>query len=185
LKISYAAWGWPRKAQARRAVVNIQSLAFSLPIRANAAMEILNQFMAYAEAFEKTYADDDWSRLQPYFAEDAVYEVQSEVFGCSLRGPEAILAGLKKSVNGFDRKFAQRTIDVTAPPRVDGDELSLDWTVTYQQEGLTPFVLRGSSRAQFRDGKIIALVDSYDSSVTADAVAWQQANGVVLDPSYT
>src|SRR6478735_3425581 len=68
-------------------------------------MEILQQFMAYAAAFEQTLVDDDWTRLRPFFAADAVYEVQSEDVGCRLVGPEAIFAGMKKSLNGFDRRF--------------------------------------------------------------------------------
>ena len=37
-------------------------------------MDILQQFLAYAGDFEKTLADDDWSRLHKYFCDDAVYD---------------------------------------------------------------------------------------------------------------
>jgi len=40
-------------------------------------MDIMQQFMAYAGDFERTLADDDWSRLSGYFADDAVYEVRA------------------------------------------------------------------------------------------------------------
>ncbi|HME70466.1 MAG TPA: hypothetical protein VKM54_11450, partial [Myxococcota bacterium] len=36
---------------------------------------LLQRFVEYAQAFEKTYVDDDWTRLEPYFAPDAVYRV--------------------------------------------------------------------------------------------------------------
>jgi len=36
-------------------------------------MTAQDRFIAYALDFERTYQDDDWSRLEPYFAEDVVY----------------------------------------------------------------------------------------------------------------
>jgi len=147
-------------------------------------MDNLSRFMAYAADFEKTLHDDDWSRLRDYFAADAVYEVHAEGFGCKLVGPDRIFSGIRKSLNGFDRKFAGRSIDVTSGPEVDADGLRMGWAVTYQKEGLTPFVLRGRSEVRYRDGKIAYLADSYDPSVAVESAAWIQKNGVQFDPSY-
>jgi hypothetical protein len=147
-------------------------------------MENLTSFMQYAADFEKTLADDDWARLRRHFADDAVYEVQSEGFGCKLEGPDAIFKGMKKSLDGFDRKFDGRDIDVTKGPEIDGDALRMEWAVTYRKAGKTPYVLRGRSEVRYRDGKIARLVDSYDASVAAEGAAWMQRNGMVLDPSY-
>ncbi len=147
-------------------------------------MDNLNLFMQYATAFEQTYADDDWERLIPYFAEDAVYRVVSDVFGCELHGPGAILRGIRKSVNGFDRRFTTRQIEVTSGPEVDGDTVRLGWSVTYTLAGVEPFVLLGRSRARFGDGKLVELEDSYDASMMQAAAAWQRANGMTFDPSY-
>src|SRR5678816_3177764 len=44
-------------------------------------MNIMEQFITYAGDFEKTFGDDDWTRLRRYFADDAVYEVKSNTFG--------------------------------------------------------------------------------------------------------
>ena len=53
-------------------------------------------FGAYAAAFEETYKDDEWKRLEPFFAEDAVYSVVNlGPATCSIRGRDAILAGLR------------------------------------------------------------------------------------------
>jgi hypothetical protein len=147
-------------------------------------MENLARFMAYAADFEKTYVDDDWSRLHQYFAPDAVYEVKSEDFGCSLQGAAAIFKGIKKSLDNFDRKFDDRSIAVTNGPHVDGERLSADWTVTYTKAGKTPYPLRGHTDAYYRDGKIVRLVDSYDASVGPEAAAWMKQNGMTVDPSY-
>lgn len=148
-------------------------------------MDNLQRFLAYAGDFEKTYADDDWSRLHQHFTEDALYDVQSETIGCKLKGPDAIFKGIKKSLDGFDRTFTERKIDLVGAPEVDGDEVRLAWTVTYQKEGVTDFVLRGRSVARYRDGKIAYLSDRYDPSLDQEFADWQQKNGVQLDVSYT
>jgi hypothetical protein len=147
-------------------------------------METLTQFMQYAADFEKTLVDDDWSRLRRYFADDAVYEVQSDAFPARLSGPDAIFKGMKKSLDGFDRKFDSRSIDVTKGPDVDGDTLRAEWAVTYRKEGKAPYVLRGRSEVHYRDGEIARLTDSYDGSVGPEAAAWMRANDLQLDPSY-
>ena len=36
-------------------------------------METIDRYVAYATAFEEAYASDDWSKLEPFFTEDAVY----------------------------------------------------------------------------------------------------------------
>lgn len=148
-------------------------------------MDILQSFLAYAGDFEKTYADDDWSRLHRYFTDDALYDVQAQSFGCELEGPEAIFKGIKKSLDGFDRRFTERKIDVTGAPEIAGDELRMAWKVTYSKEGLSDFVLRGRSLVRYRDGKIAYLSDRYDPSIEDEFAEWQRQNGVQLNVSYT
>lgn len=148
-------------------------------------MNIVERFVAYAADFEKTLADDDWSRLHQYFSDDAVYRVESSLFGCELTGPDAIFTGMKKSLDGFDRNFPEREIAMTEGPAVEGDEMRVSWAVTYHKPGIPDFVLRGQSRARIRDGKIVLLVDSYDEKVNAEVADWMRETGVKLDPSYT
>ena len=40
-------------------------------------MELLARFQEYADAFEEVFESDDWSRLEPYFTENAVYEIHA------------------------------------------------------------------------------------------------------------
>jgi ketosteroid isomerase-like protein len=148
-------------------------------------MDIMQPFMAYAGDFERTLADDDWTRLRRYFADDALYEVKAESFACRLTGPAAIFAGMKKSLDGFDRKFTKRDIEVTDGPDISGEEMRMAWKVVYTKEGLPPFVLRGRSTVRYADGKIVYLADSYDPSVEAELTAWRGESGVAIDPSYT
>ena len=105
-------------------------------------------------------------------------------FGCKLTGPDAIFKGIKKSLDGFDRKFEGRSVEVTNGPTSDGDTMRMSWAVTYRKEGKTPYVLRGQSAVRYRDGKIVWLADSYGPEVDGEAAAWMQKNGMTLDPSY-
>ena len=149
-------------------------------------MSILQQFITYAGDFEKTLADDDWTRLRRYFADDAVYEVKSSIFGCRLVGPTAIFAGMKKSLDGFDRRFSKRDIEVTDGPTLAGDEMEMGWKVLYSMDGQPSFTLRGRSTVRYAGDKIVYLADAYDDvSTGADFAAWQRETGIQLDPSYT
>ena len=135
-------------------------------------MGSLERFFEYALDFEKTYDDDDWSRLERYFAPDAVYEVRNTAFGCRIEGVPAILRGLKHSLDGFDRKLGKRTIDVVGAPVEEGDSVSIGWTATYTAPGAPPFVLRGRSTARYRGDAIVELVDEYPDGMDAEAAAW-------------
>lgn len=149
-------------------------------------MEILQHFLAYAGDFETTLADDDWSRLRRYFADDAVYEVTSNTFGCRLTGPTAIFKGMKKSLDGFDRRFTRRDVDIVDGPTVEGNEMQVGWKVIYHLAGKPSFTLPGRSTVRYTGDQIAYLCDAYDDAqVNADFAAWQRATGLQLDPSYT
>ncbi len=78
----------------------------------------IEQFAAYAMAFEQTFADDDWSRLTPHLAPDA----EHEVFG---GGPLAwhavgraeLVADQKRNVEDMDRRFDLRIPEVSSRSR--------------------------------------------------------------------
>jgi hypothetical protein len=147
-------------------------------------MDILTHFLAYAGDFEKSYKDDEWGRLNQYFTDDAVYEVNGLGVTCRLQGPTAIFKGIKKSLDGFDRRFDSRKIDITSAPVVEGDTMRVGWVVTYEKNGVAPFPLRGRSEARYRDGKIAYLGDSYDAAMAKDAADWMTKNSFKFDPSY-
>ena len=147
-------------------------------------MDNLKVFLAYAGDFEKTYKDDDWSRLTQHFTPDAIYEVKGLGMDCRIQGPSAIFKGIKKSLDGMDRKFSSRTIAVTSGPDMEGDKMNVGWTVTYAKEGVPTLPLRGRTEARFRDGKIAYLGDSYDASMAKDAAEWAKQSPLKIDGSY-
>ena len=91
--------------------------------------QALQVFMDYAAAFEDTYADDDWSRVTSFFPEDATYEVRGGPLACKSTGREEVFAGLKKSLDGLDRRCDDRKLELTDGPNIvdagEGVEISL------------------------------------------------------------
>lgn len=145
-------------------------------------------FMDYAAAFEETLVDDNWSRLTPFFSEGATYEVRGGPLACSIQGREAILKGLKKSVDGLDRRCDERVLEVTDGPHVRavpaGQEVRLDWLVSYIR-GESPAVgLAGRSVFTVSDGCITAMRDEYADDALVPLGAWLQQYGADLDGSY-
>ena len=125
------------------------------------------RFVQYAQDFEETFDDDDWSRLERFFAPDATYEVRNIPFACRLEGRDAIFRGMKRSLDGFDRQLPKRALAVTEPP------------------GAPLLLLRGRSTVRYRDGVIAELIDDYPEGMAAEATAWLQKYAPGLDASYT
>lgn len=145
-------------------------------------------FMDYAAAFEETYLDDDWSRLTPFFKMDAMYEVRGGPMACEIQGRDAILKGLKKSIDGFDRRCDGRTLEITDGPHVRatpaGQEVSIDWLVNYRRGESPVMGLRGRSVITVADGCITAMRDEYNDAALAPVLTWLQQYGADLDGSY-
>lgn len=145
-------------------------------------------FMDYAAAFEETYIDDDWSRLARFFAEDASYEVRGGPLACMLTGPEAIFAGMKKSIDGLDRRCSERKLELTEAPQIasteKGEQMSVGWRVNYQYRDAPQAVLLGRSVAVIADGVIVALRDEYTDEDMASFGAWMQEHGQGLGGTY-
>jgi len=144
--------------------------------------------MAYAAAFEETYRDDSWSRLERYIAEDATYEVLGGPMACSIEGRDAIFRGIKKSLDGLDRRSDERRITLLGGPEThrdaDGDRVLLRWEVGYDFPGLPPISFAGETSATVADGRIIRLVDEYSDAEGEKMVAWLAEHGQELDASY-
>jgi len=126
-------------------------------------MNLTERFEAYAAAFEETFADDDWSRLEPYFTEDTVYDIKGEdPFRARVEGRAEVLAHLKESLNGFDRLFDKRELVLRSGPRADGDTVEILWKATYGKDGAPDLTIQGSERASFRGDRIVLLEDVFE-----------------------
>ena len=150
--------------------------------------QVTKVFMDYAAAFEQTYVDDDWSRLTQYFSEDANYEIRGGPMACKISGRESIFTGLKKSIDGLDRRCTDRQLELTDGPNIvgtdAGHEISIGWNVSYRYGDTPQMTLPGRSVFTIVDGVIVAMRDEYDDKEMGAVGAWMLEYGKGLDGSY-
>jgi hypothetical protein len=137
-------------------------------------MSILDRYAAYAAAFEESLADDDWSRLEPFFTEAAVYEGDPDA-----RGRDAVLAKLKSGVDAFDRRMDSRTPEFETPT-TEGDTLTMKWKVTYTKAGRPDLVISGVETAVFEGDRIALLRDDFDPQAQKAMGEWMARHGAAL-----
>ena len=126
-------------------------------------MSITGHFAAYAGAFEKAFVSDDWSLVEPFFTEDAVYEVALDppMGGC-FEGRAAILAYFKNVLDRFDRRFESRGVAVLEGPKEDGESVWVRVSATYRAKGVPDLVLELEETAYFEGDRIRRLEDHYE-----------------------
>ena len=137
-------------------------------------MSILDRYQAYAAAFEESLADDDWSRIEPFFTEQAVYEGDPDA-----RGRDAVLAKLKGGVDAFDRRMDSRTPEFETP-KAEGDTLTMKWKVTYTKAGRPDLVISGVETAVFEGDRIALLRDDFDPEAQKALGEWMARHGAAL-----
>jgi hypothetical protein len=137
-------------------------------------MSIQDRYQAYAAAFEESYVDDDWSRIEPFFTEQAVYEGDPPAHGRS-----AVLAKLKSGVDNFDRRMDSRTPDFQTPT-VDGNTLTMKWNVTYTKAGCPDLVISGVETAVFEGDRIALLRDDFDPQAEQALQKWLTEHAAAL-----
>jgi hypothetical protein len=142
-------------------------------------MSIIDRYRQYAEAFEETYEDDDWTRLEAYFAEDATYDT-GQGPDATVTGREALLAHLKTSLDSFDRKLDSRALEFTEEPREEGDRVIVVWEARYSKAGAPDLVISGKEVAEFSGDRIKLLRDEFDPSATQTLGDWMAKYGKLL-----
>ena len=69
-------------------------------------MSDLSRFLDYGRAFEVAVLTDDFSRIEPFFAQGATHRVETTgVFAADDHGRDAVVGGLRDSVQRIDRRF--------------------------------------------------------------------------------
>jgi ketosteroid isomerase-like protein len=138
-------------------------------------------FGAYAAAFEKAFVSDDWSLVEPFFTEDAVYEIGLDPpTGDRIEGRAAILAYFKDSVDGFDRRFESRDLSLLEGPKQDGQSVWVRGRATYRAAGVPEFVLELEETAYFEEKRICRLVDRYEPAMKQQFSTYLSEHGAKL-----
>jgi hypothetical protein len=148
-------------------------------------MNLLQRFLEYAQAFEETYKDDDWQRLEPYFARDAVYRVVGScAWDCEVKGRRELLAAMRKFVNEFDR-HCSRALRPGGPPLVGENSVRVSGTAAYRRGDSEELALGIELIAQYdADCRIIRLSDVYPPGLEARMRDWLARFAPDLHPSY-
>ncbi len=141
-------------------------------------MSYLNRFAEYAAAFEETFVDDNWERLEPYFTEEAVYLPGD---GTEARGRDEVFATLRKSIDSLDRRFDSRSMGDTPPPTESGNVVTLVWTLILAKQGAPDLILSGREYATFAGDRIERLEDVFDDGVVESLGDWMREHGASLD----
>ncbi|HEY2775056.1 MAG TPA: nuclear transport factor 2 family protein [Candidatus Binatia bacterium] len=138
-------------------------------------MDLLTTFAAYEADFEKTVGDDRWTRLEPYFAEDAVYQTYGST-GRRTKGRAAIFRRLRRELDAFDRRCQSRRVRTTQGPEVDGNRVLRSWVVTFHIDGAADLMIEGSERITFEDGRIVMLEEEPSELAERHLLAWIKLN---------
>ena len=125
-------------------------------------MDPIGRFREYAAAFEEVFESDDWTLLEGFFSEDAVYElVGAELFEGRHEGRDAIFAALKASLDNFDRRFETRQLEILEGPALEEGAVWMRWRASYRTPGVPELVIDGQESARFEGDRIVRLVDVF------------------------
>ena len=143
----------------------------------------IEQYLAYAAAFEEAYASDNWSKLEPFFTEDAVYAfVAPAPFGGEYKGRAAVLTQFQNSVNGLDRRFDSRAVEVLEGPTEKDGRVWIRWAAIYTLAGAPDCRMEGEERATFTGDRISRLEDSITDAEAGRIGAYFAQYGAKLKP---
>jgi hypothetical protein len=144
-------------------------------------MSKIPRFAAYAAAFEKSFASDDWSHVEPFFSEDAVYEIDvGPPLGGRFEGRPAILAYFKWILDRFDRRFASRELALLEGPKERGDSVWIRGSAIYRAAGVPEFALELEETATFAGDRIRRLADHYEPAMERAMQKYLEAFGAKL-----
>jgi hypothetical protein len=120
----------------------------------------IEAFLHYAAAFETAYITDQWQPVRECFAEDATYEVEGgPPFAGKWTGRDAVVDHLIESVNGFDRTYDARELQILDGPEMRDDAVYVRWGGVYKKAGQDDVRAEGTEYAWIENGKVKRLKD--------------------------
>ena len=131
-------------------------------------MSNLPRFGEYAAAFELSLQDNDWARLEPYFAEHSTYAPGD---GTQAIGRAGVIQALQDSVNKLERMCDSRELLGQPEFSEAGNTITLKYQLKYAKRGAPDFVLVGVETAEYIDGEIVRLEDVFEDP--EKLLAWQ------------
>lgn len=140
----------------------------------------------WTAAFEQAVARDDWHALGNHLTDDVIYRVMGAPFDCELRGRDAVVAGLAKSVRGFDHRFARRTWTPIGIRIFDSGYVTCRIHAGYHLDEATALHFEATGHWGFRGDRIALMLDFYDLGQrdVQQALATLATLGEAFDPRY-
>jgi hypothetical protein len=145
------------------------------------------RFAAYAAEFEKAFDSDDWTRLEPFFSKDAVYEIGLPMLGAErCEGRAALLEWFPDVLNRFDRRFESRELALLdGPKELDGGDVWIRGSATYRAEGIPDLVLILEETVRFEGEQIVHLEDRYTAEMAEEVARFAQKYASRLGIEFT
>ena len=143
-------------------------------------------FLAYARDFEIACLSGQWSLLERHFAPAAVHRVPGEgPLATDDRGRDAVIAGLRRSVELLDRRFDARVPEIVDGPTVRDDGLWMRWRLSFRRAGLPPLELEGEHVAAFENGVITRIDETLLDGADRRAAEYLARHDAALRPVAT
>ena len=144
-------------------------------------MSHIPRFAEYAAAFEQSFVSDDWTHVEPFFAEDAVYEVALDPpMGGRFEGRDAIIDYFRFVLDGFDRRFDSRKIALIDGPVEKHGAVWIRGSATYRKDGVPDLVLVLEETVSFDGDLITRLEDSYEPRMKQEIADYVAEHGEKL-----
>jgi len=143
-------------------------------------MSMIARFAAYAAAFEKAFESDDWSEVESYFQEDAVYAAGGDPFPTEVVGRAAIITYFRTVLDAFDRRFAHRTLKLLEGPRETSSSVWIRGSAAYDAPGVPDIEFELEEEITFDGDMISRLEDRYDADTLERLRAYIAAHGETL-----
>jgi len=144
----------------------------------------LERFSGYVRDFELAYLTDDWSRLAPWFAPDAIHEIEhGGRIAVGGSGAAAVIADLRDGVLRMDRRFDVRIPEILDGPRTRPDGIHMTWRLRFHRAGLPDLALEGDHRTVFDGGRIVAIRERLAPGAAAQVEAYLTEHDAALRPA--
>lgn len=147
---------------------------------------MIETWRTWTAAFDRAVESDDWESLRPLLTEDVTYTVSGVPFACHLVGADAVLAGFRKSICGFDRHFDRRWWFGVGVREFAPDVVTARAMGVYQLGDRPLLHFSVPSLWRFCGGRIAAMQDCYDLAEAdiQSALGWLAEHAPHLDASY-
>ena len=141
-------------------------------------MDLRARFAQFADDFDRTVEDDDWSRIRVHFAEDAIrQENEPPLIQLRLEGIENVIAQWQEMVERFDRRFDRRILVRTGPVEQAGNIVSMPWVGIYLVEGTPALLGEGREFATYEGDRIQLLRTTWVDGTAERMMGWAAAYG--------